>query len=81
MAGTPRRDVGGALRVTPVVTVTDAPGPDATAVIERGLTRYNSEKAGYWDGRRLAVLVSNPDTREVIGGVLGRTSLGVCFIA
>ena len=49
-----------------VVTVTDAPGPDATAVIERGLSR--------------AVLVSNPDTREVIGGVLGRTSLGLCFI-
>ena len=66
--------------MTPVVTVTDAPGPDATAVIERGLSRYNSEKAGYWDGRRLAVLVSNPDTREVIGGVLGHTSLGLCFI-
>ena len=66
--------------MTPVVTVTDAPGPDATAVIERGLSRYNSEKAGYWDWRRLAVLVSNPDTREVIGGVLGRTSLGLCFI-
>ena len=66
--------------MTPVVTVTDAPSPDATAAIERGLSRYNSEKAGYWDGRRVAVLVSNPDTREVIGGVLGRTSLGLCFI-
>ena len=46
MAGTPCRDVGGALRVTPVVTVTDAPGPDATGVIERGLSGYNREKAG-----------------------------------
>ena len=57
----PRRHVGGALRVTPVVTVTDAP-----AVIERGLNRDNSEKAGYWDSRPMAVLVSNEGGRRRI---------------
>ena len=66
--------------MTPVITLADAPSPEATAVIERGLNRYNREKAGYWDSRSLAVLVSNSDTGEVIGGVLGRTSLGMCFI-
>ena len=66
--------------MTPVITLTDAPSPEAKGVIERGLSRYNREQAGYWDSRALAVLVSNPDTGEVIGGVLGRTSLGMCFI-
>ena len=66
--------------MTPDITVTDAPSADAREVIERGLSRYNREQAGYWDWRPLAVLVSNPDTRDVIGGVLGRTSLGICFI-
>jgi len=66
--------------VTPVLTVTDAPDPQAAAVIEGGLNRYNREQAGYWDSRPLAVLVSDADTKTVIGGVLGRTSLGLCFV-
>lgn len=45
-----------------------------------GLNRYNRDKAGYWDSRSLAVLVSHPETREVVGGVLGHTSLGLAFI-
>lgn len=66
--------------MTPVITLTDAPSAAASAVIEEGLARYNEEKAGYRDSRALAVLVSDPDTHEVVGGVLGRTSLGLCFI-
>ena len=66
--------------MTPVITVTDAPSADAAAVIENGLARYNKEQAGYADSRPLAVLVSDPDTRAVIGGLLGRTSLGLAFI-
>ena len=66
--------------MTPLITVTDAPAPDAAAVIERGLALYNRDQAGYSDSRPLAVFVSDPETREVIGGALGRTSLGLCFI-
>jgi GNAT superfamily N-acetyltransferase len=62
------------------ITVTDTPGPEARAVIMGGLNGYNREKAGYWDSRTLAVLVSDPESREVIGGVLGHTSLGLAFI-
>ena len=64
----------------PVLTLTDAPDPAASAVIEAGLGRFNEEKAGYRDWRPLAVLVSNADTNEVIAGLLGRTSLGLLFI-
>ena len=31
----------------PVLTLTDAPGPTASAVIEAGFGRFNEEKAGY----------------------------------
>jgi GNAT superfamily N-acetyltransferase len=64
----------------PVLTLTDSPDPEAEAAIEAELSRFNEEQAGYWDRRPLAVLVSNPDTHEVIGGLLGRTSLGLLFI-
>jgi len=63
-----------------VLTLTDAPGADAIAAIEGGLNRYNREQAGYWDSRGLAVLVSEAGTQTVVGGILGRTSLGLCFL-
>ena len=62
------------------VALTDAPDAQATAAIEGGLARYNHEQAGITDHRPLAVLVRRPETREVVGGLLGRTSLGLLFI-
>jgi GNAT superfamily N-acetyltransferase len=64
----------------PSLTLTDAPGDRAQAVIREGLGNYNAEQAGYRDARPLAVLVSDPETREVIGGLVGRTSMGLLFI-
>ena len=63
-----------------VVTVTDAPGVGAEAVIRDGLSNYNIEQAGYRDQRPLGVLVTDPDTGEVVGGIIGRTSMGLLFI-
>jgi GNAT superfamily N-acetyltransferase len=61
-------------------TLTDAPDPDATAVIADGLAGYNDEKAGLRDHRPLAVLVSDPESGEVVGGLYGRSYLGIMFI-
>jgi len=66
--------------MTPVITLTETPDAKATTVIEEGLNRYNREQAGYFDGRGLKVLVSDPETHDVLGGILGRTSLGLCFL-
>ena len=66
--------------MTPVLTLTGAPDAKAEAVIEDGLGQFTKQQAGYSDSRPLAVLVSNPRTGEVIGGLLGRTSLGLLFI-
>jgi len=63
-----------------VFTVTDAPSPSVAALIEDGLSDYNRLKAGHTDSRPLAALVTNPATNEVVGGLLGRTSLGLFFV-
>jgi len=64
----------------PVVTVTDAPDPRVETVIGNGLRRYNAQQSGIDDSRPLAVVVSDPETHEVVGGICGRTSLGVLFV-
>jgi GNAT superfamily N-acetyltransferase len=66
--------------VDATLTVTETPGESAEATIRDGLSAYNFDKAGYRDQRPLAVLVSDPATGEVIGGLLGRTSFGLLYI-
>jgi GNAT superfamily N-acetyltransferase len=68
------------VRRQPIVTVTDTPDPRVETLIGEGLRRYNAQQSGIDDVRPLAVVVSDPDTREVLGGVTGRTSLGLLFI-
>lgn len=60
--------------------VTDTPEPEDEAVIRDGLSAYNLEKAGYRDQRPLAILVSDPETGEVVGGLVGGTSFGLLRI-
>jgi GNAT superfamily N-acetyltransferase len=60
--------------------VTDAPTTGAEAVIRDGLSDYNLEKAGYRDHRPLAILARDPETGEVVGGLLGGTSFGLLRI-
>jgi GNAT superfamily N-acetyltransferase len=59
------------------ITLTDAPHDDECGVITEGLSAYNEAQAGYSDSRVLALLVTDPDTKKVVGGLLGRTSLGL----
>src|SRR6516164_5942875 len=62
----------------PTLIVTDAPDAEAHAAIAGGLNAFNDDATGIADRRPLAVLVK--DKGGVIGGVLGRTSLGLLFI-
>ena len=64
----------------PVLTLTDAPSVEAIRIVESGLADYNREKAGFVDSRELAVLLSDPESGSVLGGLLGRTSLGLLFV-
>jgi GNAT superfamily N-acetyltransferase len=60
----------------PKIVVTDAPAAADTAVIADGLRDYNTKEAGYDDYRPLAVLVTDPATGKVAGGLYGGSYLG-----
>jgi hypothetical protein len=68
------------LGAEPRLMLTDVPGDQAQTVIRDGLAAYNLQQAGYRDARPLAVLVSDPETQQAIGGLLGRTSMGLLFV-
>lgn len=63
-----------------VFTVTDALDEPARAVIADGLAAYNYDKVAFRDFRPLAVLASDPNTGEVVGGLSARTSFGLLFV-
>jgi len=62
------------------ITLTDAPDDDERAVIMDGLRTYNEVQAGGSDARSLAILVRNAETNKVVGGLLGRTYLGLLTV-
>ena len=64
-------------RAETTITLTDAPDDAERAVITDGLRAYNEAQAGSWDGRPLAIFARDPETKKVVGGLLGRTSLGL----
>ncbi len=64
----------------PILTLSDAPDATAEALIDDGLAGFNDTVAGYGDRRPLSVLVHDRATREVVGGLVGRTSLGLLFV-
>jgi GNAT superfamily N-acetyltransferase len=66
--------------VEATLALTDAPDPSLRAMLGEGLRVHNLGAAGYSDWRALAVVASDAATGETVGGLLGRTSLGVLFI-
>lgn len=63
-----------------MITVTDDPDSRLEGVLEQGLADYNARKVGRRDWRALAVAVNDPDTGAPVGGLFGRTTLGLFFI-
>jgi GNAT superfamily N-acetyltransferase len=64
----------------PQIVLTDHPQASELAVIRRGLDQFNLAASGIDDQRPVALLVKDPTTHEVLGGLNGRTSRGVLFI-
>ncbi len=62
------------------ITLTHAPDAALKGVLEAGLQSYNELQAQRRDWRALAVTVRDPETGAVVGGILGRTSLGLFFL-
>jgi GNAT superfamily N-acetyltransferase len=64
----------------PSISLTDAPDPEDVAFIEEALDEFNIQQTGTDDRRPLAVLVRDPETSRILGGLTGRTSLGLLFV-
>ncbi|GAB3779170.1 GNAT family N-acetyltransferase [Dyella agri] len=62
------------------ILVTDRIDESMSRVIRNGLDAFNDEVAGYADRLPLAVVARDPATGDVLGGALGRSSLGLLFL-
>ena len=65
---------GAELEIAPELT------PEMEAIIGGGLSDYNRSMAGYVDGRDLPIVFRQRTTGKILGGLLGRTTLGLLFI-
>ncbi|MBW8724437.1 MAG: GNAT family N-acetyltransferase [Inquilinus limosus] len=63
-----------------VIALDDAPDPAAKHAAGEALYRHNIGQTGLADRRPIAATVTNLDTGAVIGGLWGRTELGLLFI-
>ena len=63
-----------------MITLATERDPRAEAVVTGGLADYNRETFGRVDTRPLDVLVRDPETGEIVGGILGRSSFGMFFL-
>jgi hypothetical protein len=64
----------------PTIAITDAPDATEVALISAALDDFNVQKTGFQDRRPLAVLVKDSESGWVVGGLTGRTSLGLLFV-
>ncbi|MEO8491852.1 GNAT family N-acetyltransferase [Pseudomonas sp.] len=64
----------------PLVEVSDQPNAEAERILGGGLAAFNEAVAGYNDRRLLTVLIRDPVTQEILGGITGKTTLGMAFL-
>ncbi|WP_213715679.1 GNAT family N-acetyltransferase [Cedecea lapagei] len=60
--------------------ISDQISEEYSLPIEAGLGEFNDAMSGINDRKPLAVVVRDRDSGSVVGGMLGRSSLGVLFI-
>ena len=63
-----------------VVTLIDTPDQDAESKAEAALYRHNAEKTGLADRVPIGAKLTDPASGKVLGGVWGRTELGLLFL-
>jgi GNAT superfamily N-acetyltransferase len=62
------------------IFVTDSTDHDFAKIISDGLNAFNDEITHINDRQALAVVVRDANTQEVLGGAIGRSSLGLLFL-
>lgn len=62
------------------IVVSDVIEPEVEHLLSAGLSAFNDQATGISDWQALAVTVHDPETQQVLGGITGRTSLGLLFL-
>ena len=62
------------------MTLSDRPDPRLRTILGDGLADHNEEMSRLRDWRALAVSVHDSDSGMLVGGLLGRTSMGLFFL-
>lgn len=62
------------------IVVSDVIEPEVADVLSAGLSAFNDQATGINDRQALAVTIRDPVTHQVLGGMTGRTSLGLLFL-
>lgn len=62
------------------IIISDSAEPDFERIVAQGLDEFNEQVAGLSDRRPLNVIVRDADSNKVLGGAVGRTSLGLAFL-
>ena len=66
--------------MTHEITVTDEVTPEFERLVGDGLNAFNDEVVRYSDRRPLAVVLRDAPSGALLGGALGRSSLGLLFL-
>ncbi len=64
----------------PRIEISDQPNPEAERILGNGLAAFNEATTGFNDRQPLTVLIKDPHTQAILGGITGKTSLGVAFL-
>ena len=62
------------------ICISDTIDAEVEQTILEGLNAYNDAITGYQDRQVLSVVVRDRDSQRVLGGAMGRTSLGLLFL-
>lgn len=63
-----------------LVSLSEAEVSDAKEMAGSALYRHNVEQTGIADRRPIAAVATNPVTGKIVGGLWGRTELGLLFL-
>ena len=66
--------------MNPIVTLTDTTDPAPKMAAAAALYAYNIAQTGVADRRPIGAVVTDQATGEVVGGLWGRTELGLLFL-
>lgn len=67
--------------MNPTITLTDKPEPSVAKALSVLLAAFNDERSGYaLDIRPLAIIITDPETEEILGGLWGATAYGYLHV-